>query len=141
MCSTFRFTAQWSRKKCINSIPYQKYIHSFHQEKNLTDPLTLQQQWHIGRERKKSRFLFKIYSSTIKRKKKIKFHENVYSSTMVEYWQKAKERHDLSSSYSSNFFDWKLVKRGVYVNCRWTSSDSMAWIENSFKRVYKYKCI
>lgn len=72
MCSTFRFTAQWPRKKCINSIPYQKYIHSFHQEKNLTDPLTLQQQWHIGRERKKSRFLFKIYSSTIKRKKKNK---------------------------------------------------------------------
>lgn len=60
---------------------------------------------------------------------------------MVEYWQKAKERHDLSSSYSSNFFDWKLVRRGVYVNCRWTSSDSMAWIENSFKRVYKYKCV
>lgn len=52
-----------------------------------------------------------------KKKKKIKFHENV-SSTMVEYWQKAKERHDLSSSYSSNFFDWKLVRRGVYVNCR-----------------------
>lgn len=58
---------------------------------------------------------------------------------MVEYWQKAKGRHDLSSSYSSNFFDWKLVRSGVYVNCRWTRFDSMAWIENSFKRVHKYK--
>lgn len=92
---------------------------------------------------KKSRFLFEVYSSTIKRKKnKIKFHENLYSSTMIEYWQEAKGRHDLSSSYSTNFFDWKLVRRDVYVNCRWRKNfDSMAWIENSFKRVYKYKCV